>query len=172
VGPGFWVDINSQIIICNGNQSTANIVVGVLSEISGNVTISNNNIWNDGLNPDGIGLWYGAGILISDSTYVSVYFNTVSNCMDGIAGIISSRGNAPDGQAYTLQNTNVNSNWITQGTGTTAGIGVEGNVGNSVCTGWNSHFRNNMFYLTNTSANSIYWMEQPMTMAAFRALAN
>lgn len=170
-GPGFWVDINSQNVICNSNQFTNNIEAGVLSEISNNVTISNNYIWNDGFNPSGSGIWYGAGILISDSTYVSVYFNTVSNCMDGIGGILSSRGDGPNGQPYTLQNVNVNSNWITQNTGMATGIVVEGSgYDNSVYTSWNNHFQYNTFTLANPSAAYFYWMGEPLTFSAWGAM--
>lgn len=167
-GPGFWVDINSQNVICDSNQFTANLEAAVLSEISTQITVSNNYIWNDGFNPDGTGIWYGAGILISDSTYVSVYFNTVSNCMDGIGGILQSRGNGPNGQPYTLQNVNVNSNWITQASGLAAGIVVEGTgFDNSVYTSWNNQFQYNTFNLANPSAPSFAWMGQQLTFSAW-----
>ncbi len=94
-GPGVWVDINSQNVTITGNQFTGNIEAGVLSEISNNVTISSNYIWDDATNPSGTGIWWGAGILIVDSTNVSVYYNSVSNCMDGIGGILVNRGDGP-----------------------------------------------------------------------------
>jgi len=167
-GPGFWVDINSQGVLCDSNQFSANTEAGVLTEISSNITISNNYIWNDGFNPDGSGIWYGAGILMSDSTYVSVYFNTVSNCMDGIGGILQNRGNGPNGQPYTLQNVNVNSNWITQNTGMATGIVVEGTgFDNSVYTSWNNQFQYNTFNLANPAGAYFAWMGQPMTFSAW-----
>ncbi len=169
-GPGFWVDINSQNVTVNGNQFNSNTEAAILSEISNNVTISSNYIWNDGYNPDGTGIWYGAGILISDSTNVSVYFNSVANCMDGIGGILSSRGDGPDGQPYTLQNVNVNSNWVTQYTGYAAGIVIEGSgYDNSVYTSWNNQFQSNTWYLGNQNGAYFYWMGYPMTLAQYGA---
>jgi hypothetical protein len=167
-GPGFWVDNNSQYVVCDSNQFTNNTEAGAFTELSDSITISNNYIWNDGFNPDGTGVWWGAGILMTDSTNVSVYFNTVSNCMDGIAGILSNRGNGPNGQPYTLQNVNVNSNWITQNSGMAAGIAVEGTgFDNSVYTSWNNQFQYNTFNLDNPSAPYFYWMGQPLTFSAW-----
>lgn len=169
-GPGFWVDVNSQNVYCNENQFTGNEEAGVMVEISSNVTVANNYIWNDANNPDGTGIWWGAGILISDSTNVSVYFNNVSNAMNGIAGILSSRGNGPNGQPYTLQNVNVNSNVITQNTGIAAGICIEGSgFDNSVYTSWNNQFQYNTFILGNQSGDYFYWLNEPMTLLQWAA---
>ena len=169
-GPGFWVDINTQWVVCNENSFTANEEAGVFIETSSNATVSNNYIWNDGFNPDGTGIWWGAGILIADSTNVSVFFNTVSNSMNGIAGILSNRGNGPNGQPYTLQNVNVNSNWITQGTGIAAGICIEGTgFDNSVYTSWNNQFQYNTWNLSSPGGAYFYWMNAPMTMGQWGA---
>jgi hypothetical protein len=170
-GPGFWTDMNSQYILCQGNQFTGNNVAGVYSELSNNVSIANNYVWNDGFNPDGTGIWWGAGILVTDSTYVSIYFNKVSNCMNGIGGILSRRGNAPDGQPYLLQNVNVNSNTITQATGWATGIVIEGSgFDNSVYTSWNNHFQYNTFDLANPNYDYIYWMNQLLTFSEWAAV--
>lgn len=164
IGPGFWTDLNSQNIMVDANQFSGNQVGAVVLEITNNATVSNNYIWNDGYNPDGPGIWWGAGILLSDSTNTSVYFNTLSNCMNGIAGILVSRGDGPNGQPYTLQNNNVNSNWITQTTGIAIGIGVESTgYDNSVYTSWGNQFQYNTLYLANPNGNYIYWMGYAMT---------
>jgi len=84
--------------------------------------------------------------------------------MNGIAGILASRGYAPNGQLYSLQNVNVNSNWITQSTG----IAVEGSgFDNSVYTSWNNHFQYNTFTLANPSGDYICWLNEPMTFSAW-----
>ena len=59
--------------------------------------------------------------MIVDSNSVSVYSNTVVNCMNGIVGVIVSRGDAPNGQPYGLQNVSVEGNTITQDNGTADG---------------------------------------------------
>ena len=85
-GPGLWNDINSEGVTYDENETFGNIEAGILSEISTNITVSGNYIFNDGFNPSGTGPWWGAGILIVDSNTVSVYSNTVVNCMNGIVG--------------------------------------------------------------------------------------
>jgi len=166
-GPGFWTDINSQDVLCDQNEFARNKEAGVLIEASNTVTVSNNYIWNDGFNYDGTSIWWGAGILISTSSYVSVYFNRLINCMNGIGGILANRGNAPNGQPYSLQNDEVNNNTITQDTGMAAGIVEESGFENSVYTSWNNHFLSNTFILANPAGDYFYWLGQPMTLASW-----
>ena len=171
-GPGFWTDLNTTSILCDSNQFSSNEVGGVFLELSDTATISNNTITNDGFNPQGTGIWWGAGILISDTSNVSVYFNTLTNCMNGIAGILASRGNAPNGQAYSLQNLSVNSNTITQSTGIAAGIAIESSgYSNAVYTSWNNKFWPNTYHLSNSSGAYFYWKGGPITLAQFNAYA-
>ncbi len=81
------------------------------------------------------------------------------------------RGDGPNGQPYTLQNVNVNSNWVTQYTGYAAGIVIEGSgYDNSVYTSWNNQFGSNTWYLMgNSSTTYFYWMGYPMTLTSFSA---
>jgi hypothetical protein len=169
-GPGLWNDIDSQYVNYNGNATTNNIEAGILSEISFNVTISNNYIWNDGSNPTASTLWYGAGIMVSNSSYVSVYLNTVSNCMNGIVGIIANRGDSPSGQPYLLQNLYVNSNTINQVSGTAAGIATSGSgMSDAVFTSMNNAFSGNTYNLSTAGGNYFYWMQEPIGLAGFVA---
>ncbi len=170
-GPGFWTDVNTQNVICNGNQFSANQIAGIFLEISNGISVFNNYVWNDGYNSAGPYVWDGAGILISNSSNVSIYFNHVTNSMNGIVGLLASRGNAPNGQPYLLQNVNVNSNWITQSTGVAAGIYIEnGNFDNSVYTSWNNTMRYNNFYLSNPNGNYFCWLGQYLTLNGFGTL--
>lgn len=167
-GPGFWNDIDSQFITYNQNQASENVVAGIMTEISFNITISNNYIWNDGYNTDGTGIWWGAGILVSNSSNVSVYSNVVSNCMDGIGGVFANRGDAPNGQPYLLQNMTVTGNTITQGTGMAAGIVLEGTgVSDSVYSSSNNTFRNNTYNLNNPGGSHFYWLGEPMALGTW-----
>jgi parallel beta-helix repeat protein len=166
-GPGYWADINSQNIIFDSNQATRNKEAGIMYEISSYGTISNNYIWNDGSNADGSNLWWSGGIMISNSSNVSVYFNNISNCVNGIAGLLASRGNAPNGQPYLLQNINVNNNTITQSTGTAAGIVEQSTFDSSVYTTWNNVFHANTFKLTDQAGQYFVWMGVHLTLAGW-----
>lgn len=171
VGPGFWVDLDAQDVLCNGNQFTANEEAGIMIEISSDVTVSNNYIWNDAYNPDGSTIYWSDGILIEDSTYVSVFFNQVANCVNGIGGLLQNRGYGPNNQQYVLQNVDVNSNIITQQTGIALGIAIESAIfDNSVYTSWNNQFQYNTLNLANPSGAYIFWLNQPMTVAAWAAV--
>lgn len=169
-GPGLWNDINSQYITYNQNQTSANIEAGIMSELSTDITIRNNYIWNDGHNPSGSGIWWGAGIFVSNSSSVSIYSNDVSYCMNGIVGILANRGNAPNGQPYLLQNIDATSNKVTQSSGMAAGIAIEGTgFDNSVFTSWNNNFQNNTYVLSTPGANYFYWLGVPVPLTRFTA---
>jgi hypothetical protein len=139
-------------------------------ELSNSVTVSDNHVWNDGFNPSGTGIWWGAGIFISDSSYVSIYGNSVSNCMNGIAGILRNAGDGPNNQPYTLTNVSANGNTVTQNTGLAAGIAIEGTgFTNDVYTSWNNTLINNTWHLSRSNYDYFYWLNEPMTLAQFSA---
>ncbi len=170
-GPGFWNDINSQWVTYDQNQASGNVEAGIVTEISSYITISNNNIWDDAYNSDGSGIWWGAGILVENSSNTAIYSNVVSNCMDGIGGVLANRGNDPSGQPYLLENVSVFNNTITQGSGIAAGIVVEGNgFDNSVYTSWNNLFQSNNYVLANPAGNYFYWLGGPKTLNLFNAI--
>lgn len=167
-GPGFWTDLDSQNVLYEENEASNNKVAGILHEISYEANITGNYIFDDGFTSQGSSLWYGAGILISNSSNVTVQGNTVINCMNGIGGIMNSRGNNPNGQPYLLQDLNVNNNIITQTTGFAAGIVVGGGYDNSVYTSWNNHIQNNTFNLAQPATyDYFFWLSQPWTLATW-----
>jgi len=169
-GPGFWNDINSQGVTYDENETYGNVEAGILSEISSNITVSGNYIFDDGFNPSGTGPWWGAAILIVDSNTVSVYSNTVVNCMNGIVGVTESRGDAPNGQPYGLENMSAEGNTVTQATGTAAGVVIVGTgISNSVFTSMNNVFTGNTYNLAASGSDYFYWMGNPMTSASFLA---
>jgi len=169
-GPGFWNDINSEGITYNENLTSNNIEAGILSEISTNLTISGNYIVNDAFNPSGSGIWWGAGILIVDSNTVSVYGNTVIDCMNGIVGLISNHGDAPNGQPYVLENVSVEGNTITQANGTAAGIGIDGSgISDAVYTSMNNIFLDNTYNVPSVTGDYWSWVGGPTTLASFLA---
>lgn len=166
VGPGFWTDLDSQNVLSDENEASNNKLAGILHEISYTANITGNYIFDDGFIPQGSSLWYGAGILISNSSNVTVQGNTVINCMNGIGGIMNNRGNNPSGQPHLLQDPNLKNNTITQTTGVAAGIVVGGGYDNSVYTSWNNHFQNNTFNLAYPATyDYFFWLNQPWTLA-------
>ena len=69
-----------------------------------------------------------------------------------------------------LHNLSVNSNTVTQVTGTAAGVGTEGSeVSNSVYTDMNNTFQSNNFSLDTPSGDYFYWMGESMPLASFLA---
>jgi hypothetical protein len=166
-GPGFWNDINSQGVTYDGNEASGNVEAGILYEISNNATITNNFIWNDGFDPAGSTIWYGAGILISNSSNVTISGNTVNNCVNGIGEIMQNRGNGPNGQPYTLENVVVSNNTVTQDTGLAAGIVFGSGYNDSVYTSYGNTFSSNRWYLTNPSGLYFLWMGEPIALATF-----
>ena len=165
-GPGLSNALNSEGVTYDENETSGNMEAGILSELSSNITVSGNYIFNDGSNPSGSGPWWGAGILIVDSSTVSVRSNTVINCMNGIVGVIANRGAAPDGQPFVLQNLSVEGNSITQTTGTAAGIAIDGGtISNEVYINMNNIFTDNAYVLANPAGDYFYWAGQPMTLA-------
>jgi hypothetical protein len=166
-GAGFHTDVNLHDSIIRWNRFTNNKEAAMVIEISSNIAVYGNNIWNDGYNPAGPELWWGGAIEVNDSTYVSVYSNVITNCMNGIGGIFSAHGNGPDGQPYTLQHLNVNGNTITQPTGFAAGIVLEDEYDNRAYTIWHNTFSGNTYILGNPDGNDFYWSNGPTTMANF-----
>ena len=174
-GPGFWNDINSQTVTYTGNQTSGNVVAGILIEISNGVTITNNTIVNDGFVPGETTIWYGAGILISTASNVTISGNTVTNCMNGIGGIYSDRGDNPSGVPYALQNVVAGQNTITQDTGMAMGVVTEGTEDGTtaVYTSMGNNFSGNTFVLTSPSTGLyFYWMQESMTLATWNSDVN
>jgi len=171
-GPGFWNDISSENVTYTGNQASGNVEAGILIEISDTVTITNNTIVNDGFVAGQSGLYYGAGIVISTSSNVTISGNTITNCMDGISGIYSNRGNNPSGVPYSLSNVVATGNTITQGTGAAMGIVTEGTeIGTTaVYTSMGNNFSGNTYVLTAPSTGMyFYWNNQSMALAGWNS---
>jgi len=84
LGAGLTDDVGSSSITYAFNTLQNNLVAGILHEIGGSANIHDNTSTNDGVDPFGTGIWYGAGIEIANSENVKVYNNTVTNSQNGI----------------------------------------------------------------------------------------
>ena len=164
-GPGLWTDISNQYVTYDGNHTARNVEAGILHEISYNAIIRNNLIENDGFSPNGNTMWYGAGILISNSANVEVYGNTVTGCMNGIGGIQADRGLDPaTGQPYNTTNLYVHDNTVSQPVNFAEGIVKASTFDNSIYTSWGNHFQNDTFNLLDTSKPAFVWLDQTWTL--------
>ena len=163
-GPGLWTDINNDDVLIEHNDTSYNIVAGIFVEISYNETIRYNYITNDGFNPSGTSIWWGAGILVNSSPGIQIYGNIVKYCMNGIGGIQTDRGTGTYGP-YLIQNLNVYGNTITQVNGTAEGIVKSSDYDDSIYTSWNNHFQNDTYYLSYPNNNYFYWLDAYHTLA-------
>jgi len=168
-GPGLHGDIGDSYFVFENNHTARNIGSGIHYEISYHAVIRNNLIEDDGYSPDGTGFWYGGGILVSNSSDVEVYGNTVRDCMNGIGGTQADRGvDSKTGLPYTLKNLYVHNNTITQQTGFAAGIVKSSKLDNSVFTSWNNRFINNTYHLGSKAGKFFEWLNSPQTLAAWQ----
>lgn len=89
-GPGIWCDIDCSGFVATGNRVGENTRAGIMFEISDGGRIEDNVVWENGW---GFATWgWGAGILISSSSHVTVARNTVAWNADGITVVSQDRG--------------------------------------------------------------------------------
>ncbi|MGA8184541.1 MAG: right-handed parallel beta-helix repeat-containing protein [Terriglobia bacterium] len=168
-GPGLHGDIGDDDFVFENNHTARNWGSGIHWEISYHAVIRNNRIEDDGISPDGTGFWYGGGILVSNSSDVEVYGNTVTDCTNGIGGTEADRGvDSKTGIPYNLKNLYVHDNTITQKTGFAAGIVKSSKLDNSVFTSWNNRFSNNTYHLGSKAGRFFEWLNSPQALAAWQ----
>jgi parallel beta-helix repeat protein len=143
-GTGLWTDIDNVGALIEGNRVFNNADVGIYHEISGAAVIRNNEIRGNGFDRGGIWLW-GAGIVISASSDVEVYGNTLSGNAHGIAGVQQARGSGIYG-TYLLRNIYVHDNDIDLSAGGKTGA-VQDIGDNSMFTTANIRFAANRYTL-------------------------
>lgn len=166
-GPGLWTDGYNLNTLYQNNHTYRNMVAGIMHEISYSATIRNNSVDHDGYTASGhTSPWYGAGILVSASSNVEVYGNTVTNCLNGIILLLADRG--PE---FLVQNANVHDNAITQPTGIAAGA-VAGPRYEGVFTSFNNHFSNNTYHLGSNSGKFFDWTNGDCTLAEWKKFGN
>ena len=168
-GPGLHGDIGCDYFVFENNHTARNWSSGIHWEISYHAIIRNNLVENEGYSPLGTSFWYGGGILVSNSTDVEVYGNTVKDCVNGIGGTETIRGvDSKTGVPFNLKNLYVHNNTITQQTGSAAGIVKSSRLDNSVFTSWNNRFSDNTYHLGSQAGNFFEWLNSPITLAAWQ----
>jgi hypothetical protein len=139
-GPGIWTDIENSKVVIAFNTTSNNKVAGIFHEVSYDAQIHDNTITNDGIDTRGTGPWWGAGIMIANSSNVNVYNNTVTNCQNGIMEQNKNRGNDSSGNPYETQNVRVYNNSITLSKGFAAGLVRNYPINNLMYTSWGNSF--------------------------------
>ncbi len=91
-------------------------------------------------------LWWGGGIVVGHSQDVEIYGNTVTDNVNGIGAIQTSRGTGAHG-AYEVRNMNVHHNTVTQSNGGFAG-GIIHSPGYDAVYTWGNVWANNTYHLS------------------------
>ncbi len=97
-GPGLWCDAGCSNVTYSGNRVYDNSRAGIMAEISSGITITGNDVWENGWDFTTWG--WGAGILVSSSSSVTVSGNTVAWNADGISVVSQDRGDATDNDVH------------------------------------------------------------------------
>ena len=123
-GPGLWTDIDNVRTLYENNRVEGNAEAGILHEISYSAVIRNNELRHNGSKAVPRSGITGAGILVSASSDVEVYGNTVEDNHNGITAIQASRDRGRFG-AHILRDLDVHDNTIAMHEGVT-GIRTRG----------------------------------------------
>jgi parallel beta-helix repeat protein len=162
-GPGLWTDINNIDVTIENNRVEDNGLSGIFHEISYQAIIRNNTISRNGTSKP-TSFWVdGAGILVSSSSDVEVYGNTLVDNFQGITGLEGNRGSGLYG-AWILKNLYVHNNDVTQSGTTASGTGRTGveqtGGGTSAFTSANNKFASNTYRLGTAVPQRFFWMHQ------------
>lgn len=123
-GPGLWTDIDNIRTLYERNRVEDNAEAGIFHEISYAAVIRNNETRRNGTHAVPADWITGSGILVSSSSDVEVYGNTVEDNRNGITGIQRRRGAGAYG-TYSLRNLHVHDNVVRSKTGV-SGIATGG----------------------------------------------
>jgi hypothetical protein len=165
-GFGLWTDVKNSNVLYEGNLSEDNASAGIMHEISYSAIIRNNTVRRNGFARDWV---VGAGILVSASSDVQVYGNTVSGNKQGIVAIQQDR--VVNGVDFTknLKNLYVHNNTVTI-TSDMGRSGIASGTGDiAVWTNRNNRFQSNVYYLTQAGSRPFVWKDGPATVAGWKS---
>jgi parallel beta-helix repeat protein len=113
-GPGLWTDINNVNTLYENNRVEDNDWRGIFHEISYAAVVRNNVVRRNGFHfPGPVFPFEGAGILVSNSSDVEAYGNTVEDNLNGIMAREDERGSGSLGPYHTT-NFSVHDNAVRQ----------------------------------------------------------
>jgi parallel beta-helix repeat protein len=158
---GIWIDVASNNVTLDGNQSYRNTADGIREEVSYNLTVHGNNVHDNGR----------GGIAILDSPNTEISDNTVS----GNAGyqIILHQHHRTDPVSplgpHELRNASVTGNQIYLGTSKIVGaFNSDSPKQMDLFTSWNTVWSGNTYHVATAGQRSFAWMSQRLTFAAWQ----
>jgi parallel beta-helix repeat protein len=157
-GPGLWADGGVGDIIYENNTVEDNWANGIFHEISYDAVIRDNVIRRNGF---GHAAWlWGGGIMISTSSNVDVYGNTLEDNYNGIAMTRQNRGGD-----HTLANNSVHNNTVINSGMTGIAQDYGGDV---VYTSANNHFEGNSY----SGTSSWFWYNREISWSQWNNYGN
>jgi parallel beta-helix repeat protein len=157
---GLWTDIDNSDTLYEYNRSEDNDHGGIFHEISYAATIRYNTCLRNGVVSPFPGWVDGAGIIVSSSSDVEVYGNTVTDNFQGIMALDSARVGSAG--RYYLRNLSVHDNTVTMKVGRT---GIMQNAGDDEAfLSRNNRFARNR-YVVGTNARYFTWLNSDRTQS-------
>ncbi len=168
-GPGLWTDIDNVRTLYEDNRVEDNAEAGIFHEISYAAVIRNNIARRNGTKAVPPNALTGSGILVSVSSDVEVYGNTVSDNHNGITAIQATRETGMFGQ-HALRNVHVHDNTITMPYGLTGIVtrGLKRFFDSATYRRQGNRFRANTYHL-GRNPQYFQWRNGKRTEAQWRA---
>jgi len=153
-GNGLWADINNVNTLFEGNRVIGNTRAGISFEISCGAVVRNNYLEGNGFLNRAPNWMNDSAIVVSTSSDVEIYGNTVVGNNKGIGLIHADRSDSPtvasgavDSCEVALKNVVVHNNRITQSGGAAAGLDASADR-DKVWTSWGNRFYDNTYTLS------------------------
>jgi parallel beta-helix repeat protein len=165
-GPGLWSDVESTDVTFEGNTVTGNSEAGIFYEISSDGVISDNYVSRNGFGMD-VWLW-GSGILLAESSGVTVSDNTVMDNANAIGLVQQDRGDGTNGKPLVLHDIAIDDNTVDLGSGSMGLVQDDGDL--SVFSDPTITYSANSY--SRCSGTPFAWDDDFLTAAEWRALGH
>lgn len=164
-GPGLWADISADNCTITNNRVYDCTRNGIHYEISDTCTIDSNVVWSCGTGFSTA--WWGAGIISSSSTNVTITNNLVAWCEDGIAAINQDRDDGTHPQWNSVASMDISNNTIVMFDRGYALGWFKDFVGGNIFTVGTNFGNTNVYWYPGTP--SFAWNGDLTTLASFNA---
>lgn len=150
---GLWYDEDSVNGNVSYNRTHDNGGGGISLEISCQMWVTHNTLYNDGYNGN-TGLWNGE-VQFAATHDVDISYNVMAG-LTGPIGPQQSRGSGTNCGSHVISNAKVHDNDVTVPSATTGGIGLWTDDGATIFVASNA-FTNNRYHTDNSSGFIFYW---------------